>query len=135
MCTPSRAALLTGRLGLRTGLTKNFGPKSLGGIPTNETTIAEILSNAGYRTAMLGKLSHTHTHAHTFYICCDLGTRYCIETDKKFRPCRKFGSYKLVCLGGVCQFFVSCTGLFISSSGISELDCATTKTDTAERSI
>ena len=27
------------------------------------------------------------------------------------------------------------TGLFISSSGISEIDCATTKTDTAERSI
>ena len=27
------------------------------------------------------------------------------------------------------------TGLFISPSGISELDCATTKTDTAERSI
>ena len=26
-------------------------------------------------------------------------------------------------------------GLFISPSGISELDCATTKTDTAERSI
>ena len=27
------------------------------------------------------------------------------------------------------------TGLFISPSGISELDCATTKTDTAARSI
>ena len=27
------------------------------------------------------------------------------------------------------------TGLFISPSGISELDCPTTKTDTAERSI
>ena len=27
------------------------------------------------------------------------------------------------------------TGLFISASGISELDCATTKTDTAERRI
>ena len=27
------------------------------------------------------------------------------------------------------------TGLFISPSGITELDCATTKTDTAERSI
>ena len=27
------------------------------------------------------------------------------------------------------------TGLFISPSGISELDCATTKTDTADRSI
>ena len=27
------------------------------------------------------------------------------------------------------------TGLFISPSGISELECSTTKTDTAERSI
>ena len=27
------------------------------------------------------------------------------------------------------------TGLFISPSGISELDCATTKTDTAKRNI
>ena len=27
------------------------------------------------------------------------------------------------------------TALFISPSGISELDCATTKTDTAERSV
>ena len=32
------------------------------------------------------------------------------------------------------NFFRS-TGLFISPSGISEFDCATTKTDTAERSI
>ena len=31
--------------------------------------------------------------------------------------------------------FTKHTGLFISPSGISELDCATTKTDTAERSI
>jgi hypothetical protein len=31
--------------------------------------------------------------------------------------------------------FVSNTGLFISPSRISELDCATTKTDTAARSI
>ena len=33
--------------------------------------------------------------------------------------------------GGVVYY----TGLFISPSGISELDCATTKIDTAERSI
>ena len=36
-------------------------------------------------------------------------------------------------LCNVCMYV--CTGLFISPSGISELDCATTKTDTAERSI
>ena len=32
-------------------------------------------------------------------------------------------------------FHTVSTGLFISPSGISEIDCATTKTDTAERSI
>ena len=35
----------------------------------------------------------------------------------------------------VCRKFNKTTGLFISPSGISELDCATTKTDTAERSV
>ena len=36
----------------------------------------------------------------------------------------------------ICQYIViTNTGLFISPSGISELDCASTKTDTAERSI
>ena len=34
-----------------------------------------------------------------------------------------------------CGKVLVCTGLFISPSGISELDCTTTKTDTAERSI
>ena len=33
------------------------------------------------------------------------------------------------------EMLTSYTGLFISPSGTSELDCATTKTDTAERSI
>jgi len=31
--------------------------------------------------------------------------------------------------------YVTYIGLFINPSGISELDCATTKTDTADRSI
>ena len=39
------------------------------------------------------------------------------------------------CLVDAVQRAVINTGLFISPSGISELDCATTKTDTAERSI
>ena len=38
----------------------------------------------------------------------------------------KFGNY---------WYGVKCTGLFISPSGTSELDCATTKKDTAEKSI
>ena len=55
VCTPSRAALLTGRLGLRTGVTSNFGPSSTGGLPLNETTIAELLKPMGYKTGMIGK--------------------------------------------------------------------------------
>jgi len=33
------------------------------------------------------------------------------------------------------KYVIQYTGLFISPSGISELDCATTKKDRAERSI
>lgn len=55
VCGPSRASLLTGRLGLRTGLISNFRPGSLGGLPTNETTLAEVLKTAGYNTGMIGK--------------------------------------------------------------------------------
>ncbi len=61
-CTPSRAALLTGRLAVRTGLAGRSGPgphvlypKDKGGLPTNEITIAAALKTQGYRTGCIGK--------------------------------------------------------------------------------
>ena len=63
VCTPSRAALLTGRLGLRTGINKNFGPTSLYGLSINETTIPEYLGKyGGYYTGGMGKW-HLGMHA------------------------------------------------------------------------
>lgn len=59
VCAPSRAALLTGRLGLRTGVFDNFVPSSAYGLPKNETTIAELLKRSGYRTGMIGKVNFT----------------------------------------------------------------------------
>jgi arylsulfatase A-like enzyme len=57
VCTPSRAALLTGRIGPRTGVTKNFGPSSSFGLPLTERTIAEVLKDGGWRTGMVGKVT------------------------------------------------------------------------------
>jgi hypothetical protein len=47
VCTPSRAGLLTGRLGLRTGITHNFNPSSSKGLPIGEITVADHLKTAG----------------------------------------------------------------------------------------
>jgi arylsulfatase A-like enzyme len=55
VCSPSRAALLTGRYPVRSGITKVLRPKSEQGIPSEELTLAEILRDAGYSTCLVGK--------------------------------------------------------------------------------
>jgi arylsulfatase A-like enzyme len=54
-CTPSRAALLTGRLPVRSGMNRVLGPQSTGGIPDREITLAEALKARGYATTCIGK--------------------------------------------------------------------------------
>jgi len=57
--TPSRAALLTGRLPIRTGMSSEkrrvLFPDSNGGLPPSEITLAKLLKDNGYRTAAVGK--------------------------------------------------------------------------------
>jgi arylsulfatase A-like enzyme len=54
-CTPTRSALHTGRLPIRTGTQKVPAPGEPDGMALWEYTIAELLSDAGYKTALYGK--------------------------------------------------------------------------------
>ena len=54
-CSPSRAALLTGRYPVRAGVPNVLFPTETTGLPPSEITIAEILEPAGYATAAIGK--------------------------------------------------------------------------------
>jgi arylsulfatase A-like enzyme len=53
VCSPTRASLLTGRYNYRTGVVDTSTGRSL--MHGDETTLAEMLSGAGYRTGIFGK--------------------------------------------------------------------------------
>lgn len=55
VCSPSRAALLTGRQPFRMGINQVFFPTSWTGLPQEELTLPEVLKENGYVTGMVGK--------------------------------------------------------------------------------
>ena len=56
VCSPSRAALMTGKTPLAAGLPGNASSyKGIGGLPTEQVTIAEVMRENGYATGHVGK--------------------------------------------------------------------------------
>ena len=81
-CTPTRAGLLTGRHEFRCGISHTILGRSL--LREDEVTIADVLSQAGYRTGLFGKWH--------------LGDNYpCRPMDNGFRECFYHGG------GGITQ--------------------------------
>jgi arylsulfatase A-like enzyme len=63
LCSPTRAALMTGRHPIRFGLAYSVvRPWSYYGLSIAEKTIANVFHDAGYQTACIGKWHLGHTH-------------------------------------------------------------------------
>lgn len=54
-CTPSRAMLMTGSYGQRVSVPSAYYPASSEGLSPDERTVAELLQERGYATALVGK--------------------------------------------------------------------------------
>jgi arylsulfatase A-like enzyme len=87
LCTPTRAALLTGRYPFRYGLQSFVIPASgTYGLPTDERLLPQALKEAGYRTAIVGKWHIGHA-------------------DPKFWPRRRGFDHQYGCLSGQIDYF------------------------------
>jgi arylsulfatase A-like enzyme len=55
LCSPTRAALISGRYPQRNAIETALGPEGTRGLPVNGSSLPQLLKDRGYRTALVGK--------------------------------------------------------------------------------
>lgn len=94
LCSPTRAALMTGRYPVHTGVYAVVFPRAPWGLPLAERTMAEALRDGGYETAMVGKWH--------------LG-----ESDERFLPTRRGFDHQYGSWFGMIDYFTHKRGDFV----------------------
>ena len=92
MCTPTRAAFMTGRYPFRYGMQTLVIPASMNyGLPTDERLLPQALKQAGYTTALIGKWHLGHA-------------------DRKFWPTQRGFDYHYGALLGEIDYYKHTVG-------------------------
>lgn len=86
LCSPTRAALLTGRYPNHTGVYSVVAPKDRWGLGLDERTLAQALHEVGYETAIVGKWH--------------LG-----DSTPTYRPTQRGFDHQYGCYGGLIDYF------------------------------
>jgi arylsulfatase A-like enzyme len=94
LCSPTRAALMTGRYPVHTGVYAVVFPRAPWGLPLEERTLAEALREGGYETAMVGKWH--------------LG-----ESNEKYLPTRRGFDHQYGSWFGMVDYFTHKRGEFV----------------------